>query len=81
MHEYLLLSEIAEITRVSLSTVRHWVRQGRLASVKPGRRRLVHRDALNRMLNRGAKPNRNMDPVPPKGTALSRGDGPDVTYG
>ena len=43
---YLLLGEAAELARVSTSTVRYWIRQGRLQSYKPGRRLLVPRDAL-----------------------------------
>jgi excisionase family DNA binding protein len=44
---YLLLEEIAEETRTPLSTVRHWVAQGKLPSVRPGRRRLVRRVDLD----------------------------------
>jgi excisionase family DNA binding protein len=44
---YLLLEEIAEETRTPLSTVRHWIAQGKLPSVRPGRRRLVKRADLD----------------------------------
>lgn len=44
---YLLLEEIAEETRTPLSTVRHWIAQGKLPSVRPGRRRLVKRTDLD----------------------------------
>jgi len=44
---YLLLEEIAEETRTPISTVRHWIAQGRLPSVRPGRRRLVKRSDLD----------------------------------
>lgn len=43
---YLLLEEVAEETRSPVSTVRHWIATKRLASVRPGRRRLVHRADL-----------------------------------
>jgi len=52
MHDYLLLSEVAEITRTSIDSVRGWLRSGRLPSVKPGRRRLVRREELERFLAR-----------------------------
>jgi excisionase family DNA binding protein len=44
---YLLLVEIAEETRTPLSTVRQWIAQGKLPSVRPGRRRLVKRADLD----------------------------------
>ncbi len=46
----LLLTEVAAMARVSVSTVRHWIRVGRLASVRPGRRRMVFRTELERFL-------------------------------
>lgn len=52
MHEYLLLEEIAEISRTSVGSVRAWIRTGRLPSVKPGRRRLVRRSDLEGFLAR-----------------------------
>ncbi|MBK8169660.1 MAG: helix-turn-helix domain-containing protein [Sandaracinaceae bacterium] len=42
----LTLSECAEIARAPLSSVRYWVSQGRLRSVRPGRLRLVRRADL-----------------------------------
>jgi excisionase family DNA binding protein len=48
--EYLLIPEIARTCRVPPATVRHWLRTGRLASTKPGRRRLVLRDDFERFL-------------------------------
>lgn len=51
---YLFLSEVAELARVSVDTVRFWVRAGKLASVRPGRRRMVQRDVLDTFLQRGA---------------------------
>jgi len=47
---YLLLSEVAERARVSIDTARFWIRTGKLASVRPGRRRLVRRDVLEAFL-------------------------------
>ena len=44
---YLMLAEIAEETRTPISTVRHWIAQGKLPSVRPGRRRLVKRADLD----------------------------------
>jgi len=52
MHDYLLLSEVAQIARTSVDSVRGWVRSGRLHSVKPGRRRLIRREELERFLGR-----------------------------
>jgi excisionase family DNA binding protein len=52
MHKpFLLLSEVAEEARTTLSTVRHWIATGKLASVRPGRRRLVRRADLDAFLN------------------------------
>jgi excisionase family DNA binding protein len=51
---YLLLSEVAELARVSIDTVRFWVRAGKLASVRPGRRRMVRREVLEAFLLRDA---------------------------
>ena len=58
MHDddLLFLDEVATLTRAkSLSTVRHWLRTGKLASVRPGRRRLVRRSDLEEFLQRGAR--------------------------
>ena len=52
MQDYLLLSEVAQIARTSVDSVRGWVRSGRLRSVKPGRRRLIRREELERFLAR-----------------------------
>ena len=42
-HQYLLVTEVAELARASVDTVRGWLRSRRLPSVKPGRHRLVRR--------------------------------------
>jgi excisionase family DNA binding protein len=49
-NDLLLLSEVAEMTRTALSCVRFWVRTGKLASLKPGRRVLVRRSVLEQFL-------------------------------
>ena len=48
--ELLLLEEVARECRAPLSSVRHWIRTGRLQSIRPGRRRLVRRGELERFL-------------------------------
>jgi len=50
----LLVEEVAAICRVPVSTVRYWLFVGKLPSVRPGRRRLVREDELERFLARGA---------------------------
>lgn len=42
----LTILEAAQAARTTPSTVRHWLAIGRLASVKPGRRRLIRRTDL-----------------------------------
>ena len=51
-NEFLLLVEAAERARVSVETLRFWIRTGRLASDRPGRRRMVRRDVLEAFLQR-----------------------------
>jgi excisionase family DNA binding protein len=51
----LFLWEVARACRVSVSTVRHWVLTGKLASVRPGRRRMVRSADLEAFLRRGAR--------------------------
>ncbi len=48
--ELLLLEEVARECRTSIGTVRHWIAVGKLASVRPGKRRLVRREDLDRFL-------------------------------
>jgi len=50
--ELLLLVEAAELARVSVETLRFWIRTGKLASVRPGRRRMIRRDVLDAFLLR-----------------------------
>lgn len=52
---FLTLDECAAEARVSLSSVRHWLRTGKLRSVRPGRRRLVERSEFERFLAANAK--------------------------
>ncbi|MDD9946971.1 MAG: helix-turn-helix domain-containing protein [Myxococcales bacterium] len=47
----LLLSEVAAYTRAPVSSVRHWVRTGQLASLKVGKRHLVKQTDLKRFLD------------------------------
>jgi excisionase family DNA binding protein len=49
-NDLLLLSEVAAEARVSVSTVRHWIRVGKLRTVRPGRRRMVRREDLDALL-------------------------------
>jgi excisionase family DNA binding protein len=48
--ELLTLVEVSEETRAPLSAVRLWVRTGKLASLRPGRRVLVRREVLEKFL-------------------------------
>ena len=48
--EFVFVEEIAGLCRVAPSSVRHWLSTGKLASVRPGKRRLVRRDELERFL-------------------------------
>jgi excisionase family DNA binding protein len=47
---FMLVHEVAREARVSLSTVRHWLRSGRLRSVRPGRRRMIARSDFERFV-------------------------------
>src|SRR4051794_35805118 len=51
--DLLLLEEVANFARVSTETVRFWIRCGQLPSVRPGRRRMVSRAALEGFLVAG----------------------------
>ena len=52
---FLLLKEVAERCRMSLSTVRYWVTKDRLRSTRPGRRHLVSERDLEAFLARHAR--------------------------
>jgi excisionase family DNA binding protein len=49
-HELLWIEEVADACRAPIGTVRHWIRTGRLASLRLGRRRLVRRADLEALL-------------------------------
>lgn len=51
--DLLLLDEAAAIARVSIETVRYWVKRGKLVSIRPGRRRLIRRQDLEAFLSPG----------------------------
>jgi excisionase family DNA binding protein len=53
---FLRVDEVAQEARVSLSTVRHWLRVGRLGSVKLGKHRVVPREAFEQMITSGWSP-------------------------
>ena len=60
----LLLEEVARELRAPISSVRHWIATGKLKSVRPGRRRLVRREDLDRFLmcsDAGAAPSASGD--------------------
>lgn len=48
--EWLFIEEIAALCRTNTGTVREWIKKGKLASSRPGRRRMVRRDELERFL-------------------------------
>ncbi|HKP64476.1 MAG TPA: helix-turn-helix domain-containing protein [Polyangiales bacterium] len=54
--KYLFIEEVAEETRRTNSTVRHWLSKRRLASVRIGRRRMVLRADLDAFIANGLKP-------------------------
>lgn len=47
---FMLIAEVAREARVSVSSVRHWLRTGKLTSVRPARRRLIARDEFERFM-------------------------------
>ena len=53
--EFLYVDEIARICRAPKSSVRHWLRTGKLASIRPGKRRLIHRQDLAEFIAAGAR--------------------------
>jgi excisionase family DNA binding protein len=54
--EFLLLDEVARECRTSVASVRYWIANGRLRSFRPGRRRLVSREDLERFIATGGPP-------------------------
>jgi excisionase family DNA binding protein len=50
--DLLFLDEVAQHARVSIESVRHWIKAGRLPSVRPGKRRMVRRSDLDVFMGR-----------------------------
>ena len=50
---FLRVDEVADEARVSRSTVRHWLGVRRLESVNVGKRRVVPREAFERLIASG----------------------------
>lgn len=50
----LTIPEAALALRVSVPTIRTWIAQGRLMSVQPGRRHLIERSEIARLLGRAS---------------------------
>ena len=50
MNEYLLADEVARKARTTVSTVRYWVKSGKLRGHRPGRRLLFHRSDVDAFL-------------------------------
>jgi excisionase family DNA binding protein len=65
--ELLLLEEVAALTRVQVSCVRYWIRTGKLASLKPGRRVLVRRTVLEKFLTDAERATSSKSPVSSRG--------------
>ncbi|HKO46262.1 MAG TPA: helix-turn-helix domain-containing protein [Polyangiaceae bacterium] len=53
--EFIKLPVVAEYFGVPVSTVRQWVRSGRLPSIKPGRHRLVRQQDFELFCTRNAR--------------------------
>jgi excisionase family DNA binding protein len=62
--DFLFVEEVARMCRTPASSVRYWLCTGRLASVKPGKRRLIRRDDLERFLRESGQA-----PAPSQGRA------------
>lgn len=56
--EFLFVEEVAEEMRVPVSCVRYWIRTGKLESLRPGRRVLVRRSALDLFIEHGERRSR-----------------------
>ena len=52
--EYLTLDEVADLTRTPQSSVRAWIRRGKLVATRPGKRVLVSRTDLDALLRTSA---------------------------
>lgn len=62
--QYLLVTEVAELARASVDTVRGWLRSRRLPSVKPGRHRLVRRVDFEAFMTTDRLAERKQGPPP-----------------
>ncbi|MDD9939417.1 MAG: helix-turn-helix domain-containing protein [Myxococcales bacterium] len=60
--EYLIVEEVADKCRAPVVSVRRWLQQGLIPSIKVGRRRLVRADDLTRF----------MEASSPRGSEASR---------
>lgn len=60
-HPLLFIEEVAALCRTSVGTVRHWMRTGRLPSLRPGRRRMVRRVDLEKFLDDAARSPKQFD--------------------
>lgn len=56
--DLLFLEEVAALVRVKLSCVRYWISTGKLESLRPGRRVMVRRGALDKFLADSERPRR-----------------------
>lgn len=65
--EFLLLEEVARRCRVPVSSVRHWIKSGRLESVRFARRRLVRRADLELFIASSNRKGRTTPSIPATG--------------
>lgn len=56
---YLTLTEAAELARISVSTMRAWIRSGRVRALRPGRRLLLVEAELHAFLNHATRASRD----------------------
>ena len=52
--EYLYVSEVADMCRAPIQSVRQWIREGRLPATRPGRRVLIRRVDVEALLRSAA---------------------------
>jgi len=75
---FLRVDEVADEARVSRSTVRHWLRVGRLESVKLGKRRVVPRAAFEALITSGTVPLRSAAAVENPPSPAARCESPNA---
>jgi excisionase family DNA binding protein len=61
--EFLLLDEVARECRAPVASVRYWIASRRLRSIRPGSRRLVSREDLDKFLATGGDPSKALAKV------------------